>query len=169
MGNLLDLEDTVLNDGLDQEGAVAGLLDGDVNAGGEAGLGLLELLSTLVLVLEVQLIAEGGIVEFVLLADVLDVGDGEADADAKRSFVSALLSASRRRNVNESGVEEIVLLVAELLGQDNLLLTLNILNGPLAILDNSVDVLLLLLELGDVRRLLVLQLILKLGEKVDIA
>jgi hypothetical protein len=44
------------------------------------------------LVLEVQLIAEGGIVEFVLLADVLDVGDGEADADAKRSFISAVLS-----------------------------------------------------------------------------
>ena len=92
MGNLFDLEDTVLNDGLDQEGAVAGLLDGDVNAGGEAGLGLFELLSSLVLVLEVQLIAEGGIVEFVLLADVLDVGDGEADADAKRSFISAVLS-----------------------------------------------------------------------------
>jgi hypothetical protein len=64
---------------------------------------------------------------------------------------------------------EIVRLVAKLLGQNNLLLTLNVLNGPLAILDNSVDVLLLLLELGDVRRLLVLQLILELGKKVDIA
>jgi hypothetical protein len=64
---------------------------------------------------------------------------------------------------------EIVRLVAKLLGQNNLLLTLNVLNGPLAILHNSVDVLLLLLELGDVRRLLMLQLILKLGEKVDIA
>jgi hypothetical protein len=64
---------------------------------------------------------------------------------------------------------EIVRLVAKLLGQNNLLLTLNVLNGPLAILDNSVDVLLLLLELGDVRRLLMLQLILELGEKVDIA
>jgi hypothetical protein len=34
--------------------------------------------------LEIQLVAEGGIVEFVLLADVLDVGDGEADANAIR-------------------------------------------------------------------------------------
>jgi hypothetical protein len=64
---------------------------------------------------------------------------------------------------------EIVRLVTKLLGQNNLLLTLNVLNGPLAILDNCVDVLLLLLELGDVRRLLMLQLILELGEKVDIA
>lgn len=84
MGNLLDLEDTVLDDGLDQESAVAGLLNGDIDAGGEAGLGLLELFGALVLVLEIQLVAEGGIVEFVLLADVLDVGDGEADANAIR-------------------------------------------------------------------------------------
>lgn len=38
VGNLLDLEETVLGDCLDQKSAVAGLLDGDVDAGREAGL-----------------------------------------------------------------------------------------------------------------------------------
>jgi hypothetical protein len=63
----------------------------------------------------------------------------------------------------------IVLLVAKLLGQDNFLLTLNVLDGPLATLDNSVDGLLLFFELRDLGRLLVLQLVFELGKKLDIA
>jgi hypothetical protein len=61
-----------------------------------------------------------------------------------------------------------VLLSAELLGEDNLLLAGNILHLPLAMLNNIINGFLLLLKFGDLGRLLVSQLILELGEKVDI-
>lgn len=62
----------------------------------------------------------------------------------------------------------ILLLVAELLGEDNLLLTLDILNLPFTGLDNFLDDFLLFLKFGDIGSLLVLQLILELSKKVDV-
>lgn len=61
-----------------------------------------------------------------------------------------------------------LLLVAELLGEDNLLLTLDILNLPFTGLDNFLDDFLLFLKFGDIGSLLVLQLILELSKKVDV-
>lgn len=102
--NLLDLEETVLRDGLDQKGTVAGLLDGDVDTGREAGLdvalqgvhltvggsdavlGMLRdvtraaLVGSLVATLIVQLVTKS-VVELFLLGQVLEVGDGEGEAD----------------------------------------------------------------------------------------
>jgi hypothetical protein len=63
---------------------------------------------------------------------------------------------------------EIVLLGAELLGEDNLLFTSNILHLPLANLNSLLDGFQLLLKLRDFGRLLVSQLILELGEKLDV-
>lgn len=62
-----------------------------------------------------------------------------------------------------------LLLVAELLGENNLLLALNILHLPLASLDNLIDNLLLLGKFRNIGCLFVLELIFKLSEKVDIA
>lgn len=62
----------------------------------------------------------------------------------------------------------IVLLISELLGKDNLLLASDILHLPLAVLNNFIDNFLLLRKFRNVRRLLVLQLILKLGKKLDV-
>jgi hypothetical protein len=82
--DLLNLEVTVLNDGLDQESTAAGLLNGDVDAGGEGrGKDLVLALSGLVLV--VALVGESIIGELVhgVLGEVVDVGDGESDTDAR--------------------------------------------------------------------------------------
>lgn len=108
VGDLLDLEQTVLSDSLDQKGAGAGLLDGDVHASGEAGLqvavqviqlaiggsdavlGVLghvtgaALVGRLVTGLEIHLV-EGGIVKVLLLGQVLKVGNGESEADPERN------------------------------------------------------------------------------------
>jgi hypothetical protein len=65
--------------------------------------------------------------------------------------------------------KDVLLLVAKLLGEDNLLLALNILHLPLAMLDNLIDNLLLLREFGNIGCLLVLQFIFELSEKVDVA
>lgn len=62
----------------------------------------------------------------------------------------------------------ILLLVAELLGEHDLLLTLDILNLPFTGLDNFLDDFLLFLEFGNIGSLLVLQLILELSKKVDV-
>lgn len=62
----------------------------------------------------------------------------------------------------------ILLLVAELLGEHDLLLTLDILNLPFTGLDNFLDDFLLFLKFGDIGSLLVLQLILELSKKVDV-
>jgi len=63
----------------------------------------------------------------------------------------------------------VLLLVSKLLGEDNLLLALNILHLPLAMLNNLVNNLLLLREFRDIGCLLVLQFIFKLSKKVDVA
>lgn len=60
-------------------------------------------------------------------------------------------------------------LVAELLGQNNLLLTGNILNLPLASLESVVDAGLLLLSILSTGSLLVLHLLIKLGKKLNIS
>lgn len=104
MGDLLDLEDTVLDDSLDEQGTVVGLLNSDVNASREAGLGVLKvlgalLLVALVIVLVVQVIGQGGVIKVLLLTDVLDVGDGEADADAKRSDALAAIVEYKRKKI----------------------------------------------------------------------
>ena len=62
----------------------------------------------------------------------------------------------------------ILLLVAELLGEHDLLLTLDILNLPFTGLDNFLDDFLLFFEFGNIGSLLVLQLILELSKKVDV-
>lgn len=89
VGDFLDLENAVLDDGLNEEGAFGGLLNSDVDASGEARLGVLEILIVLLDVLVIHIIAEGGLIEVFLFADVLDVGDGEADADAGRPNILA--------------------------------------------------------------------------------
>jgi hypothetical protein len=87
--DFLDLEHTVLDDGLDEESTVVGLLNGDVDTGREAGVGVVHFLVTLLAFLEIHLIGQRGVIEVFLLTDVLDVGDGEADADAERSNMLA--------------------------------------------------------------------------------
>lgn len=103
VGDLLNLEQAVLSNSLDQEGAVAGLLNGDVDTGREARLkvavqfislavsgsdtvfGVLRDVARAALVdrlvaTEVHLI-ESSVIEVLLLAQVLKVGDGEGEAD----------------------------------------------------------------------------------------
>jgi hypothetical protein len=104
VGDLFDLEDTVLNDGLDEKSTVVGLLNSDVHAGREAGLGLLEflsaiLLAALVIILVVQVISQAGVIELLLLTDVLDVGDGKTDTDARRSNVLASIIENERKRM----------------------------------------------------------------------
>lgn len=60
-------------------------------------------------------------------------------------------------------------LVAELLGQDNLLLALDVLDLPLAILQSVVDAGLLLARILGTGSLLVLQFLIKLGDELDVA
>lgn len=109
VGDLLNLEQAVLSNSLDQEGAVAGLLNGDVDTGREARLkvavqfislavsgsdtvfGVLRDVARAALVdglvaTEVHLI-ESSVIEVLLLAQVLKVGDGEGEADPN-SWVS---------------------------------------------------------------------------------
>lgn len=174
MGDLLDLEHTVLDNGLDQKGTVVGLLNGDGNTGREAGLRLLDVLLggglgilAAGLVLEVHLIGQGGVVKVLLFADVLDIGDGEADADSKQSYALVFIIGIERKEKAEWGCI-IVLLGAELLGEDNLLVAGNILHLPLAVLNSILDGFQLLLKFRDLGRILVSQLILELGEKLDV-
>jgi hypothetical protein len=63
----------------------------------------------------------------------------------------------------------VLLLVAKLLRENNLLLASNILHLPLAVLNNLINDLLLLVKFGNIGSLLVLQFILELREKVDVA
>lgn len=60
-------------------------------------------------------------------------------------------------------------LVAELLRQDNLLLALDVLDLPLAILQSVVDAGLLLARILGTGSLLVLQFLIKLGDELDVA
>lgn len=62
-----------------------------------------------------------------------------------------------------------VRLVAKFLGQNDLLLALDILRLPLAILQGVVDASLLLTRILDTRSLLVLDLLLKLSDELDVA
>ena len=102
--DLLDLEETILCDRLDQNGTVSGLLDGHVNArrearlevtvqgviftigGSDTVLSVLSnaaagLVSGLVTTLILRLIAKGSVIEIVLFAQVLKVGNGESETD----------------------------------------------------------------------------------------
>lgn len=109
VGDLLDLENTILSNSLDQQSTGSGLLNSHVDTGREAGLqvtvqvviqlavgGSHAVLSVrrdvtrrtaLVdwLVLVIQLIGESGIVEVLLLTQVLKVRNGESDTDTKQS------------------------------------------------------------------------------------
>lgn len=103
--NFLNLEEAILSNGLDQESTVAGLLNGDVDTcrearfdvavqliqltvgGSDTVLGVLlrnaasaALVSGLVAI-EVHLVSESAIVEVFLLAQVLEVGDGESETN----------------------------------------------------------------------------------------
>ena len=87
VGDLLDLKIAILDDGLDQQGAVLGLLDSDVDAGGECGrqdlVFALGIASFLALALQVALVGKSFVGELVpgILGDVVNVGDGEGNAD----------------------------------------------------------------------------------------
>jgi hypothetical protein len=109
--HLLDLEETILGNGLDQERTVAGLFDGDVDTSRKAGLhitvqivhfavsrsnailgvlsnstgGTATLVSGLV-ALEVHLIGESAVIEILLFAQVLKVGDREGESDPVRRW-----------------------------------------------------------------------------------
>lgn len=105
VGDLLDLEETILGNSLDQQSAVAWLLNGDVDAGREAGLQitvqLIQLaisrgnpilgvlgnvargtpVSGLVAALKIQLVTQSLVVEFLLFAQVLKVRNGKGEAN----------------------------------------------------------------------------------------
>lgn len=87
VGDLLDLKIAILNDGLDQQGTVLGLLDSDVDAGGECGrqdlVFTLGVAAFLALALQVALVGKSFVGELVpgILGDVVNVGDGEGNAD----------------------------------------------------------------------------------------
>lgn len=85
VGDLLDLEVAVLDNGLDEESTVVGLLDGDVEASGEGRRENFVLALGLVLLgLILALVAESLVGQVVhrVLGQVVDVGNGEGDADA---------------------------------------------------------------------------------------
>jgi hypothetical protein len=170
---------------LDQQRTTVGLLDGDVHPGREAGLckvsplavslrdavlGVLgngALTSTLVdglvalVALEIHLIAQAGVIEVLLLAQVLDIGDGERNANPNNSNVLISLTGS-------IAIRGSILLVAERLREGHLLLSGNILDRPIASLQNIVDILRLILQVLQTRLVLVRQFIIKLGDKLGV-
>lgn len=103
--DFLDLEKTVLGNALDQEGTVPGLLNSHVNACREAGLvvtvqrvgftvrgsdtvlGVLSNTTTvgsvggLVATFVVQFTTKSSVIEIILLAQVLEIGNGKSEAD----------------------------------------------------------------------------------------
>lgn len=89
VGDLLNLEVTVLDDSLDQEGAVGGLLNGDSQASGEGGGQnvVLALELALVLLLVGGLVGQSVVGQVVhgVLGEVVDIGDSEGNTDAIRS------------------------------------------------------------------------------------
>jgi hypothetical protein len=105
-GNFFDLEKAILSEGLDEEGAVAGLLNGHIDARGEAGLEvtvnivklavsggdavlgvLCDVSATAgvdgLVTLEVEIVGEAGI-KVILFAQVLEVGDSKCKANPRR-------------------------------------------------------------------------------------
>lgn len=105
VGDLLDLEQTVLGDGLDQKSAIAGLLDSHVDTRREAGLhvtvqgvnitvggsdtvlGMLGNITARALVgrlvsIVVHLVRKSSVIEILLFAQILKVGNGEGETDS---------------------------------------------------------------------------------------
>lgn len=143
--DLLNLEQTVLGDGLDQKSAVAGLFDSHVDTRREARLhvtfqgvnvtvgGSDTVLSVLgnvtaralvgrLVSVVVHLVRKSSIIEILLFAQVLKVGNGEGEADSV---------LGRRIKIGHDEVQEEkinLLLVTKLLGEHNLLVTGNILD-----------------------------------------
>lgn len=84
VGDLLDLQVTVLDDSLDQESSLVGLLDGNVKAGGEGrGEDLVLALNVAALVVVLGLVTKSVIVKVIhgVLGEIVNIGDGESNAD----------------------------------------------------------------------------------------
>lgn len=138
---ILDLEVAVLNDGLDQKGALAGFLDGDVDTGREVGfvrfesihatigrgetvLGVLGRSTVGVSLVDGSvaveiLIGQSVVIKHVLLfGQVPDVGDGEVKTDPERVN-------DKNKQTSSLGV---LLLVPEFLREHNFLIAGNVLH-----------------------------------------
>lgn len=101
--DLLDLEIAILDDGLDQQSAVIGLLDSDVDASREGGrqdfilaVGVAALLG---LGLVVTLIAQGFVRKLIrgILGDVVNVGDGKGNTNAAQKKKMSMTGRQMKR------------------------------------------------------------------------